>query len=84
MNILALIKSDLLITFGPQIMDWLAGITAAQGDPVKLGLAFIKFEGDLFAAGPQALAGLEAQISEALQVKLQGLVDQAKQRVAKP
>jgi len=70
-DIIALIENDALVSFGQPILTFLTAVESAQADPVKIATAFVKLQGDLVAAAPGALAGLESQIASAIATKLQ-------------
>ena len=72
-QVLAFIEADALTSFGTPLLTFLTAVQAAQGDPIKQGAAFVQLQGNLVAASPTALAGLENQLAQVLATKIQAL-----------
>lgn len=48
-TLLALLQNDALLSFGPQVLTLLGDVQAAKLDPLKVGAAWLKFQGAIMA-----------------------------------
>jgi hypothetical protein len=76
-QLLSIIETDALVNFAPPLLTFLTAVQAANGDPIKLGVAWVKLQGDAVAAAPTALGGLEGQLAALLAAKVQSLATAA-------
>lgn len=67
---LALLESDLLTTAAQPLLTFLTDFSAAAGDPLKLGLAWVKLQGNLLGGLPGLEAELSVQIAQSLTAKI--------------
>jgi len=72
-ELLSILKTQALTSFGGPILSFLQAIEAANGDPIKQGAAWVKLQGDAIGAAPTALGGLEGELAAILAAKVQAL-----------
>ena len=75
---LALIESDLLTSAATPLLTFLTAFGAAGGDPLKVGLAFVKLQGDLLGGLPGLESALAVQIAQALTAKIEAALTAVK------
>lgn len=75
--ILVLAENDALTTFGPAIVTFGTAVEAANGDPLKEAMAWLKFKVDLMAAAPNALGTLQGELMALVVGKVQALMAKA-------
>ncbi len=71
-DLLTLVKSDVLITFGAPLLTFLGQLQAANGDPIKTGAAWIQLQGAAIGVAPSFVGQIETQLAAALAAKIQG------------
>lgn len=62
-ELLAILEGQALVAFGPNLLAFLTAVQAANGDPIKLALAWNALTANLIASAPTALGGLEGQLA---------------------
>lgn len=70
-DLLALVKSDVLTSFGGPLLVFLTQLQVAGADPIKIGAAWIQLQGAAIGAAPSLVGQIEAQLASALATKLQ-------------
>lgn len=82
-RLLTFLEDDAVLAFAPAITTLATDVAAANADPVKLQLAWMKFQMAALAALPTAEASLLGQLAGLVNAKVQALVVKAEADVAK-
>jgi hypothetical protein len=73
-TLLTLLEDDALLSFGTPLVNFFTSVASANGDPLKVGAAWVALQGALVGAAPGALGGLESQLATLIATKVQDLV----------
>jgi len=81
-DLLTLLKSDALVTFGPQLVTLIQALMAANNDPLKEAAAWIQFQGNIAPALLQFEATVAQQILAVVQAKVEAAIASAQATVS--